>query len=174
MPELTELFLLALALSADSFAVALSYGVNKTRLSKLTILMMSGFCGLMLALSTQLGRLAGGFMSDRTLGMIAFAVLLVMGLAKLLQRKKALGVKTLSFWESLVMGFTMSVDSLFAGLGSGGVPVGAAAAAAILATLVTAEVGNRLGFFFAKSVKLDISKLGGIILIILAFTKLVE
>lgn len=173
---IAEALLMSLALSADSFAVALSYGINKIRISKLSIIIISAICTFMFAGAAVAANLTSQILPQDLTKYISFGILFILGIVKLFQNSGKQGFKTLTLKESVLLGFSMALDGLAAGVGAGTgtKPDGIILTLGILfiLSLITTELGNKLGFILSNKLKLNISKLGAVMLIILAFLKL--
>lgn len=74
--------LLVTALCLDAFTASLACGVSRTRMPPLTILVISLLCTLALAASTGLGSAAKNIIPASVSGVIAFVILLLIGLVK--------------------------------------------------------------------------------------------
>ena len=87
-----------------------------------------------------------------------------------LDRSKSISVK-----EAVYLAMALSIDGFAAGFGWGLLPVDylGLIALSLLSNLLALTLGYFAGKWLIRNTKLDLSWLGGILLIILAFTKLV-
>lgn len=74
--------LLVTALCLDAFTASLVCGVSKTKMPPVSILVISLLCTFALAASTGLGSAAKSFIPSSVSGVIAFVILLLIGLVK--------------------------------------------------------------------------------------------
>ncbi|MGG3282138.1 MntP/YtaF family protein [Paenibacillus solani] len=78
--------LLAMALSLDGFGAGVTYGLRKTRIPLLSVLIISLCSGLVLGVSMQAGALLQRFFSPSTAAVIGAAILILLGLWSLYQQ----------------------------------------------------------------------------------------
>ncbi len=81
---LAEALILAATLSIDSFAVAFSYGSSRIRIPFRSAFVLNGICCAILGISLFFGTLLKPFMPPAAGAVICFAILFLIGLAKLL------------------------------------------------------------------------------------------
>lgn len=81
---LAEALILAATLSIDSFAVAFSYGSSRIRIPFRSAFVLNGICCAILGISLFFGTLLKPFMPPVAGAVICFAILFLIGLAKLL------------------------------------------------------------------------------------------
>lgn len=81
---LAEALILAVTLSIDSFAVAFSYGSSRIRIPFRSAFVLNGICCAILGISLFFGTLLKPFMPPEAGAVICFAILFLIGLAKLL------------------------------------------------------------------------------------------
>lgn len=200
-------FFLSLALSADAFATAVSFGADGIRIPRGVCLLTGGICGGLLWLSLLAGRLAMPVLPASVGRYAFFVVLLLLGLLKMVggrekpappkPRKKQLqlrilrlrlvlqiylipqaadqdGSRSLSAGEAAWLAVALSLDSLACGLAAE-IPLCLhpfAAGCTVLATLCALLAGGRLGALLGRICGSRIQWLGGLILVLLAFTRL--
>jgi putative Mn2+ efflux pump MntP len=175
---------LALACSADAFAAGFAYGSRGIHIPVKSGVLIALICTAVLSGSLWLGGVAGKFIPEGLTGIVCFAVLAALGIAKLIEgfvRRKPAGSDadknndmTISPAEAAVLAIAISLDGLAVGFGAG---VGKAS---ITATTVagmiigTAAVlgGARLGERFSRTVKFNMPWISGVILIGLAVWRL--
>lgn len=78
--------LLAMALSLDGFGAGVTYGLRKTRIPLLSVLIISLCSGLVLGASMQAGALLQRFLSPSVASVIGAAILILLGLWSLYQQ----------------------------------------------------------------------------------------
>jgi len=78
--------LLAMALSLDGFGAGVTYGLRKTRIPLLSVLIISLCSGLVLGVSMQAGALLQRFLSPSVASVIGAAILILLGLWSLYQQ----------------------------------------------------------------------------------------
>ena len=183
------------ALSLDSFATSFAYGTRRIRIPLASVVAMSAVGAGVLAFSLTLGSVAARHVPAEFLRFAGFAVLLALGLYKsfdeliksLLRRRAAPMLRVyldpesadadrsrvLSVGESMSLAFVLSLDSLAAGVGFAAAGQGVVLVALALVTgSLAVLLGGKLGFSIAKKSRLNLSWLSGILLILLACSKL--
>lgn len=78
--------LLAMALSLDGFGAGVTYGLRKTRIPLLSVLIISLCSGLVLGVSMQAGALLQRFLSPSAASVFGAAILILLGLWSLYQQ----------------------------------------------------------------------------------------
>lgn len=204
-----QAFLLAAALSVDTFAACFAYGAEKIRIPFSSVLVISGVCSAILAVSLLLGRVLLPMIPDSVTHIICFLLLLMLGLIKLfdsslkalirrhanLRRQLRFSIlslhfildiyadpekadcdrsRSLSSAEAAALAVALSLDGLAAGFGAGLSAPGIAAALmfSMLMGVAAVLIGSLAGRRLAERSSLNLSWLGGAILILLAFLKL--
>lgn len=174
MLEITALFVLAAALSADTFAFALGYGAAKTKITVVQAVAISLLCSAAIAVFGIIGSEVSGYISPQLCRISAFTVLTATGLAKLLQKNGSVKTKKLTVREIVTLSAVMSIDGLGAGFGNGLcgcnyllLPV------AFAVTLAAVLAGNRIGFRLGSAGGTGTVKGGGAVLILLGISKLI-
>jgi putative sporulation protein YtaF len=81
---LLETAVLASSLSADAFTAGFAYGSKKIRIPMLSLQIINAGCCLMTALALFFGNMLKPFLPGQSAAVIAFTVLLIIGLIKLL------------------------------------------------------------------------------------------
>lgn len=101
---LLESALLVIALSTDAFIAGLSYGSNKIKIPLSSAQVMSFICTGILGASILLGSLLKGYIPSELLKYISFTILILIGLAKLLDNilkatihKHSVAIKEIKF-----------------------------------------------------------------------------
>lgn len=174
-----EVFLIALGVSADAFAVALSQGVTMRRFRWREALLIAGLFGGFQALMPFLGWLLGKGFADAISGVdhwIAFGLLAAIG-AKMLwealhddkddeggagEQSSFVGLRPL-----LVLAVATSIDALAVGVSFAVLPVNLPLALAVIGvstfaiSLAGVALGRRVGAWLGKPAEI----LGGVVLI---------
>lgn len=177
-----EILLLVTAVSVDSFAVSLAYGINRVKIPCSSLLILSAISSGTLACSLFAGNLLIGLIPPLFTRIAGFAILFVLGLIKLFDRScdsqadKANRDKDnlLTPAEAASLGIALSLDSIAAGLGVG------FSTACMIAAMISAffvSIGAILaGSLTGKRIACCSCKnfcwIGGALLILLAFLKL--
>lgn len=174
-------FLIAIGLSMDAMAVAVSSGVAVRMPARGDALRLSSLFGLfqcaMLLIGWALGAGVRGFVST-THHFVAFALLAFIGVRMILGSHKEPTQRTAPFATRnlFLMAFATSIDAFAAGVGLA-VTGEFVWATSLLVGLVTfllsalgVKMGNRLGRMFKKRAEL----LGGVILILIGIKILLE
>jgi len=170
-----ELFLIALGLSMDCLAVAISFGVS-SQVSPKDILRTSFFFGLFQGIMPVFGWLAGVSMKNFISSVdhwIAFAILVFIGIKMIIQslssgeKKKPVDIKDLRVLLGLSV--ATSMDALITGIGFGfiGAPILRAGILFILVTFLVSFAGFKLGSK-TRLLRPRITEIfGGIVLIVI-------
>lgn len=82
---MTEIVLLALALSLDSFVASIAYGTNKIKIPFLSVTIINIVCSSILAISLFLGAIVKSFMPENVTTIISFTILMILGVFYLFQ-----------------------------------------------------------------------------------------
>jgi putative Mn2+ efflux pump MntP len=177
--DLISILLVAIGLSADCFAVALSSGIATRNRSRLRALRVAFSFGLFQALMPVLGWLVGRTVIDFISGFdhwIAFALLGFIGGKMLFEsfrdsEEDETATDITRGWLLLTMSIATSIDALAVGLSFALVEVNIALASPIIGivalgiTVVGLQVGKRAGKLLGKRAE----TLGGLILLAIAF-----
>jgi putative Mn2+ efflux pump MntP len=177
------LFLIAVGLSADAFAVALGKGLQMRRLSVRGVLVLSLTFGLFQGLMPVLGwAVATGF-SDYVAAVdhwIAFGLLAVIG-AKMIWEafgddEGPHGDGRVPFMELMVLGVATSIDALAVGISFAFLDVSVAGAAVLIGvtTFVLSGVGVLLGPRAGVRFRGPAEVVGGLVLIGIGLKILLE
>ncbi len=179
---LFEILILVTALSVDAFAAGFVYGVSKIKVPFLSVTIVTGISGLILAASLLAGNLVSSLLPGNVTGYFSFLLLFVLGLTKLFDRSRHDEAETadknkdavLSPTEALTLGAALSIDSLAAGIGAG-IPVSCIFAAFVSSLFVGALailLGSFLGGLISSRCRSNLCWVSGVLLILLAFMKL--
>lgn len=171
-----EVILLVAALSADSFAASVSYGLSGIRIGFFRSLLISLVCSAFLLTSVLLADLAEDFIPTILTTIGSFGILFVTGLIKLLQKPETTEPEQLSFPKTIIFSVTMSLDGIAAGFGAGlaaedGVIILAIAAPII--TFLTVYIGNVAGLKLNRRAPSFLQKVGGAVIMLIAVSKLI-
>ena len=183
--RITELFILAVGLSMDAFAVAICKGLamKKCRLS--SALIVGLYFGFFQAGMPVIGYFLAASFSDKITGVdhwIAFALLAIIGGNMIREAVKRdcdeAPDASLKFSKMLVLALATSIDALAVGVSFALVKpvcgIGAAAATIGVTTLILSMAGVKIGNIFGIKYKSKAELCGGIILILLGIKILLE
>ena len=207
--RLSEIFLLVLALSLDSFTACFAYGSNKILIPFKSVLIISCICSISLGISLFLGNFITSFFS-LNLNLFSFIILFILGFFKLfdyifksiikhlngfskklsfsfLNLKFILSIyanpqnadidksKSISSVEAASLAFALSLDSITVGLGYCCNILYSCIAVIIsfIINIIIIKSAAFLGNKTSSAISLDFSFICGIILITLAFLKLI-
>jgi len=181
--KLYELFLAAVGLSMDAFAVAVCKGLATDRLTKKHLLVVGLWFGGFQALMPLLGYLVGSGFSQYITAVdhwIAFVLLLIIGGNMIREsRSEEDGCANCSLaWKVMLpMAVATSIDALAVGVTYALLPdVNILAAVSLIGviTFVLSAVGVKVGNVFGSRWKTGAELLGGIILVLLGLKILLE
>ena len=166
-----EILFLSAAISVDAFTASFAYGCRRIKIPVLSVVILNAVSVL--------------FLSAGLTAQLSFLILFVLGLVKLFESPSDAQTQDgdknhdnlLSASEAFYLGLALSLDSLAAGIGAGIAPaqnlsyifltLGAALLTGILAILS----GCFLGKILSARLNGNFCRLGGLILIALAFMK---
>lgn len=171
-----ELFLIALGLSMDAFAVSICKGLCMQKLSVKRYLTVGLYFGIFQAGMPLIGYLLGYQFNDsitRFAHWIAFVLLGIIGVNMILESRKQEDVSceddsaALGFRTMLVLAIATSIDALAVGVTFAFLHVKIVPAVTVIGsvTLLLSMVGVRIGHVFGIRFKGKAELLGGIILI---------
>lgn len=179
--DLITIFLIAVGLAMDAFAVSIAKGITVTRSRRRTAIMLASLFGGFQAMMPVIGYLAGLGFEDIIRDVdhwIAFGLLTFIG-AKMIYdstKDEGDGGENVTLYAALVLAVATSIDALMVGLSfaflemSILVPVIVIGAVTFVLSLVGFEFGRRLGAVFGKRVRV----VGGAILILIGVRILVD
>lgn len=171
-----EVILLVAALSADSFAASVSYGLACIRIGFFRSLLISFVCSAFLLASVLLAELAEDCIPAILTTLGSFGILFVTGLVKLLQKPDNTEPIQLSLPKTLLFAVSMSLDGIAAGFGAGlaaGDGILALAISAPVITFLTVYIGNITGLKLNRQAPQFLQKIGGAVIMLIAIGKLI-
>ena len=169
--------ILIFALTMDSFMVSFSYGASRIKISFSVVAGMNLVMSGMLGMAVWIGNGFSYFIEGRTTDVLAGVLLGGMGGYQIYHsvriQKQNMTKKTrkLNFMSGIILAVALSIDSVAVGMGAGlleGVRW-MLIAGAFLWGIFMMEIGWKLGNCCAKFYKKDLSWVGGICLLLLAF-----
>lgn len=185
MPENTlEIFFLSTAVSVDAFAACFSLGLRRVKIPLLSVVILSVISSLFLSLSLFAGVAVSALLPAGLTKKISFLILFILGLSKLFERSDETADKAnknhdnlLSVREAFFLGLALSLDSLGAGLGAG---MMTASFRPLFVEIILLPfflsiffivLGGTLGKMLSTRLNGNFCRLGGLLLIALAFFK---
>lgn len=173
---IVEVILLVAALSADSLAASVSYGLSNIRIGFFRSVLISLVCSAFLLASVLLAEIAEDYIPAILTTLGSFAILFVTGLIKLLQKPENTEPEQLSFPKTVLFAVSMSLDGIAAGFGAGlaeGSTVTALAISAPVITFLTVYIGNYAGLRLNRKAPALLQKIGGAVIMLIAVSKLI-
>ena len=179
--SLAELFLLAVGLSMDAFAVAVCKGLSMSKMSWKKALIVGLYFGIFQAAM----QLAGYFLGRQFEKLIttfatwvAFALLAIIGINMI---RESFGEEehcsdAVGFKEMVVLALATSIDALAVGITFAflKVNIGMAVSTIGVITLILSAAGVYIGHIFGEKYKAKAEIAGGIILILIGLKILLE
>lgn len=180
-----EILFLSAAISVDAFTASFAYGCRRIKIPVLSVVILNAVSVLFLSASLLAGAFLSSLIPAGLTAQLSFLILFVLGLVKLFESPSDAQTQDgdknhdnlLSASEAFYLGLALSLDSLAAGIGAGIAPaqnlsyifltLGAALLTGILAILS----GCFLGKILSARLNGNFCRLGGLILIALAFMK---
>jgi len=177
-----ELFILAIGLSMDAFAVAVCKGLAMERISLKNAGMVGLWFGGFQALMPLIGYLLGYSFSDAIQSVdhwIAFVLLGLIGLNMIKESRSCETEETcgcMAFKEMFTMAVATSIDALAVGITFAFLTVDIVPAVSMIGvtTFILSMVGVKVGSVFGAKYKSKAELAGGIILILLGTKILLE
>lgn len=181
--------MMASVLAIDAFVASFAYGSNRTKVPFLSRIIIVLIIVFMLALALIAGSMLTGLISEWIATLISFSVLFMLGVFRLSfsieemfrEENKNQAPKTQPYTstikpvEAVSLAIALALDDFAFGIGAGFVDINIIAI--IIASLILNFLAIMLGIYIGKRLvsKLDLNLtwLGGVLLIILAFTKLI-
>lgn len=171
-----EILLLIAALSVDSLAAAVSYGLAKIKIGIGQSVIISLICSGFLLFSVAFAGFIGSYIPEFYTKAGSFLILLIIGVVKLFEKGKSEQPEKLSMMKTVLFAVSMSIDGLAAGFGAGLAAednIAAVGIAACLITFLTVYFGNIAGIRLNKRAPAFIQKIGGAAIIVVAVCKLI-
>lgn len=176
-----ELFILAVGLSMDAFAVSICKGLSLGKISAKHMAVAGGWFGGFQALMPLMGYFLGSLFADivsKYAHWVAFILLLIIGgnmvkesFGEAEEMEGDMDVKTM-----LMLAVATSIDALAVGVSFAFLKVNIVAAVLFIGciTFVFSAAGVKIGSLFGNKYKSKAELAGGIILIIIGIKTLVE
>lgn len=182
--DLVTLFLLAVGLSMDAFAVAICKGLAMKKITfkqaGIVGLWFGGFQALMPALGFMLGTTFASFVNV-VADWIAFILLALIGgnmIKEALSDEEEEADASLSFKNMLLLAIATSIDAFAVGVSFAFMEIGSLIVPAVLfigvITFVLSMVGVKVGNVFGTKYKSKAELAGGVILILLGVKIMLE
>ena len=182
--DFPSIFIIAISLSADCFAVALSRSISRKTFSFLQLLRLPLLFGVFQSFMVVMGWLAGRAVVEFISAYdhwVAFGLLVIIGARMIWQsfhdRDEDSGKKNIANWLILItLSVATSIDSLAVGLSFAFLEVNITLASitigvtAFVSTLIGVLIGKRVGVLVGERAE----TIGGIILIIIGLRILME
>lgn len=178
-----ELFILAIGLAMDAFAVAVCKGLAMKRITikdcAIVGLWFGGFQGLMPALGYLLGSQFSAYIESFS-SWIAFGLLLLIGgnmiKEALSKDEEECANDSLAFKTMFVMAIATSIDALAVGITFAALKVNVLIAVALIGiiTFIISAAGVKIGNIFGAKYKSKAELAGGIVLVVLGIKILLE
>ena len=176
-----ELIVLGLALSMDSFAAAVSKGIEVTNLNIKKMLIISIWFAIFQAMMPLIGYFLANILKGWLLSVdhwISFFVLLYLGTNMIKEAKEdaASDCDSLAFRAMLVISIAISIDAFTVGITYSflNVDIFLATLITFLATFITTMLGTKIGNIFGNILNEKALVLGGLVLISLGIKILLE
>lgn len=173
--SLAELFILAVGLSMDAFAVSICKGLSLGKISKKHMCIAGVWFGGFQALMPLIGYFLGSFFAEKITKYshwIAFILLIIIGGNMI---KEALGQEeevdaNMDFKSMLILAIATSIDALAVGVTFAFLEVSIIPAISFIGvtTFIFSAVGVKIGSLFGTKYKSKSEFCGGIILILIA------
>ena len=179
--SLVELFILAVGLSMDAFAVSICKGLSLGKISKKHMAIAGAWFGGFQALMPLIGYFLGSFFADmitKYAHWIAFILLVIIGGNMI---KEALGEEekvdaSMDVKEMFLLAIATSIDALAVGVTFAFLKVSIVPAVSFIGcvTFVCSALGVKIGSIFGSKYRSKAELCGGIILILIGLKILLE
>ena len=179
--SLVELFILAVGLSMDAFAVSICKGLSLGRINKKHMCIAGAWFGGFQALMPLIGYFLGSFFSDMITQYdhwIAFVLLLLIGgqmVREAFQKEEEVDA-SMSVKSMLLLAIATSIDALAVGVTLAFLKVSIVPAVSFIGsiTFIFSALGVKIGSVFGMKYKSKAEFGGGVILILIGFKILLE
>ena len=170
--EIFLLLIIAISLSMDAFSLSLIYGT--LNIKKNYVIILSLVVGIYHFFMPLLGLLFGNYILDIiniNTDFIVFLILLVVGLQMVFSNSKDIIIKGLNKFDILLFGLAVSLDSFSVGITVSNITNNIILSSIIfsITSILFTYTGLKLGKVINKKVGTYSSKIGGFILILVAF-----
>lgn len=180
--KLTELFILAIGLSMDAFAVAICKGLSLKKITLKNASLVGAWFGGFQGLMPLIGYLLGTQFSNKIVAVdhwIAFVLLGLIGgnmIKEAFSKEDACADSSLSFRAMLPLAVATSIDALAIGVTLAFLNVSIIPAVIFIGvvTFIISSLGVKIGNIFGVKYKSKAELAGGIILVALAVKILTE
>ncbi len=177
-----ELFILAIGLSMDAFAVSVCKGLSLGRIKFKHMCIAGVWFGGFQALMPLIGYLLGSGFSDYVTNYDHWIAFVLLGLIGINMIKEALGKEeggvdaSMEFRTMLILAIATSIDALAVGVTFAFLDVNIIAAVSFIGcvTFVCSAAGVKIGSVFGYKYKSKAELCGGIILVLLGIKILLE
>ena len=115
-----EILLLVAALSVDSLAASVSYGLAKIKIGFTRSLLISIICSMFLVFSAAFAGVIGAYIDEEITKTVSFLILFVIGIIKLMEKDKSERPETLSASKTVLFAVSMSAGQLLGYMGDTG------------------------------------------------------
>lgn len=171
--------LLVLALAMDSFTVSIAYGMRRVKIPIVCALTISVIGTTFLSASLFLTVLISKYINQKLFMFIGGSILIIIGVYNLIKyfknKNKAnnFEAKFLNFKNSVLIGVSLSLDSLISGFAGGfGINIYLTIIFSFFTNLFVVLFGNFLGKKFSNKVHIKLDWLTGVIFIALGIFKI--
>ena len=185
--EILQAAILSLMLSLDALTAGFAYGCTGIKIPFRSVVVINLVCTALLGAALFAGSLASGIIPHFVGVLLCFWTLLIIGVVKLVQGLKPLDcdksdksdkseVKTtiLKSGEAAIIAAALSLDGVAAGFGAalGGVNIAVMLIVSLAAHMIAVPLGCEIGARISRKIRFNITWIGGVVIILLAFTKL--
>lgn len=176
--NILEIILIAVSLSTDAFAVAVSKGLSVKQLVSKNVLTVGLYFGIFQALMPYIGfhiaSIVGKYLI-RYSHLLAFIILTILGISFILDRDSSED-DDFSIKKMLPLAIGTSIDALTVGITFTLMEIDIISSITIIGiiTFITSCLGVIIGFRLKKEFVFKPQKLGGIILILIGIKMLLE
>lgn len=174
--------LFVLALTIDTLAISLVYGSQKIKIPVLSNIIINGVGTFVLVGSMMIGVVCKQFIPEEFTRYLSFAILCVIGTLKCIegitqsttQNADKNHDKIISSKESIAIATSISMDGMSIGIGAALLDINVVMVGVLSFTIGICVIylGSFCGRILAKKTELDYTLIGGILIILFAFTKI--
>jgi len=170
--------LFVIALSLDAFFCSFAYGTNQVKISFTKAFIISMIGSSLFAFSLMLGSLIQYYIPQEYLVFLSFFILFSLGIYKFIDGLKQINnkeyISLISMKETMYLSVVLTLDGMVAGLGAGmdNFNLFNIVILSFVIGILALVSGNLIGQKLTKNVKYNIAWISGIILILIAFTRI--
>lgn len=174
--------LFVLALTIDTLTISLVYGSQKIKIPMISNIIINVIATIVLLGSMLLGVFCKQFIPEEFTRYLSFSILCIIGITKCMEGIKKSTTcnadenhdQMISPREATAVATSISMDGMSIGIGAAllDINMGIVGVLSLVIGILAILLGGLCGKFLAKKTEMDYTLIGGILIIVFAFTKI--